>query len=199
MAELSGTDRKALLALARETIGRQLASGERGGEPVPPRGRRPDDPPAPAPVFLEKRGVFVTLHRGGELRGCIGYPLPVKPLWEAVREMALAAAFEDPRFPAVGSEELPELDIEISVLTVPRPVAGPMDVRVGVDGIIVSKGLHRGLLLPQVPLEQGWDLEQYISCGCRKAGLDPDEWQRGVGIETFQAVVFGEKKHAEDA
>jgi uncharacterized protein, PH0010 family len=199
MAELSGAERKALLALARETIRRYLASGERGGEPVPPRGRRPDGPPAPAPVFLERRGVFVTLHRDGELRGCIGYPLPVKPLWEAVREMALAAAFEDPRFPAVSGDELPGLDIEISVLTVPRPVPGPGDVRVGIDGIIVSKGLNRGLLLPQVPLEQRWDLEQYISCGCRKAGLAADEWKRGVGIETFQAEVFAEREHAEEA
>lgn len=186
MAELNPAERKALLALARETIRKYLALGERGGEPVP------------APVFQEERGVFVTLHRGGELRGCIGYPLPMKPLWEAVQEMALAAAFDDPRFPAVGKGELGELDIEISVLTVPRPVAGPKDVRVGVDGIIISKGRHRGLLLPQVPLEQNWDLEQYVSYGCRKAGLAADEWKRGVGIETFQAVVFGEKRHAEN-
>lgn len=199
MAELSGAERKALLALARETIRSYLASRERGDEPVLPGERRPDSPPAPAPVFLEKRGVFVTLHRDGELRGCIGYPLPMKPLWEAVREMALAAAFDDPRFPAVSGDELPGLDIEISVLTAPRPVSGPGDVRVGVDGIIVSKGLNRGLLLPQVPLEQGWDLEQYVSYGCLKAGLAADEWKRGVGIETFQAVVFGEKKHAEGA
>lgn len=199
MAELNPEQRETLLALARETIRSYLVSGEHGGEPAPAKGRRPDGPPGPEPVFLEKRGVFVTLHRDGELRGCIGYPLPVNPLWEAVREMALAAAFEDPRFPAVSGDELPGLDIEISVLTVPRPVSGPGDVRVGVDGIIVSKGLNRGLLLPQVPLEQGWDLEQYVSYGCRKAGLAADEWKRGVTIETFQAVVFGEKNHAEEA
>jgi len=187
MAELTELEKKALLELARETIRGRFAPGRRQA------------PPAAGPACAEKRGVFVTLHRGGELRGCIGYPLPVKPLWESVPEMALAAAFEDPRFPAVSAAELGEIDIEISVLTVPQPVDGPGGVRVGRDGIIVSKGFQRGLLLPQVPLEQGWDLEQYISYGCRKAGLAADEWKRGVQIETFQAIVFGEKKHGEDA
>jgi AmmeMemoRadiSam system protein A len=189
MSELSVADKKELLALARATIRRHLQTGKRGASVAAPG----------APVFRENRGVFVTLHRGEELRGCIGYPLPMKPLWEAVQEMAVAAAVEDPRFPAVAAEELAGLDIEISVLTVPQKVAGPESVRVGVDGIIVSKGFQRGLLLPQVPVEQGWDLEQYMSWGCRKAGLAPDEWRRMVQIETFQAVVFGEKRHAEDA
>ncbi|HOW43760.1 MAG TPA: AmmeMemoRadiSam system protein A [Candidatus Aminicenantes bacterium] len=187
MAELSQEDKRDLLALVRQTIRQRLAGGKRAGA----------EPPAGRPQLQEKRGVFVTLHRGDELRGCIGYPLPMKPLWEAVREMAAAAAFEDPRFPAVARGELEEIDIEISVLTVPREVAGAAQVRLGSDGIIVSRGPYRGLLLPQVPVEQGWDLEQYISYGCRKAGLPPDEWKRGVRIETFQAVVFGEKRHAE--
>lgn len=187
MAELTDLEKKALLALARETIRGRFATG------------KGQVPPPPGPACAEKRGVFVTLHRNGELRGCIGYPLPMKPLWEAVQEMALAAAFDDPRFPAVGAGELGALDIEISVLTVPQKVAGPGDVQVGRDGIIVSKGFQRGLLLPQVPLEQGWDLEQYISYGCRKAGLPADEWRKGVQIETFQAIVFAEKKHGEDA
>jgi AmmeMemoRadiSam system protein A len=197
MAELSAADKKALLALARESIRRFLETGakERLSTDDPSGGRRPEGPPGP--VFREKRGVFVTLHRDDELRGCIGYPLPMKPLWEAVAEMAVAAAVEDPRFPAVGADELAELDIEISVLTVPQKVAGPESVRVGIDGIIISKGFQRGLLLPQVPVEQGWNLEQYISYGCRKAGLPADEWRRGVQVETFQAVVFGEKRHAE--
>ena len=187
MAELTDLEKKALLALARETIRGRFTPGKRPA------------PPVAGEACAEKRGVFVTLHRDGELRGCIGYPLPMKPLWEAVQEMALAAAFEDPRFPAVGAGELGALDIEISVLTVPQEVSGPGDVQVGRDGIIVSKGFQRGLLLPQVPVEQGWDLEQYMSWGCRKAGLAPDEWRRMVQIETFQAVVFGEKRHAEDA
>jgi len=183
MADLTDLDKKELLALARETMTRHLLSGERAG------------PAAARPVFLEKRGVFVTLHdRRGELRGCIGYPLPLKPLREAVEEMAIAAATEDPRFPAVTGAELGELVIEISVLTVPQKVAGPDQVQVGRDGIIVSKGFQRGLLLPQVPVEQGWDLDQYISYGCRKAGLAADEWKRGVQIEVFQAEVFGEPR-----
>jgi len=185
MADLTDLEKKELLALARNTIKKYLADGERA------------DPPGAQPVFLEKRGVFVTLHRRGELRGCIGYPLPYKPLGEAVVDNAIAAATEDPRFPAVSAEELPELDIEISVLTVPRKVAGPDQVQVGRDGIIISKGFQRGLLLPQVPVEQGWNLEQYVSYGCRKAGLAQDEWKRGVQIEVFQASVFAEKEMPE--
>jgi hypothetical protein len=153
MAELSRQEQKELLALARETIGKYLASGSR------------EYPPASDPVFGETRGGFVTLHRHGELRGCIGYPLPYKPLGEAVVDNAIAASTEDPRFPAVTARELPELDIEISVLTVPQKVAGPEQVQVGRDGIIISKGVQRGLLLPQVPGEQGWDLVQFISYG----------------------------------
>jgi AmmeMemoRadiSam system protein A len=185
MADLSGPEKKELLDLARAIIAKYLDSGERGV------------PALAAPVFKEKHGVFVTLHRDGELRGCIGYPLPLKPLGEAVAEMAVAAAVEDPRFPAVTADELAELDIEISVLTVPQKVSSSDQVQVGRDGIIISKGFQRGLLLPQVPVEQGWTLEQYISYGCRKAGLAPDEWKKGVQIEVFQAIVFGEKERRE--
>jgi len=186
MADLTGPEKKKLLELARGTIRNYLAGGKRECPPL--------SPAPPGPVFAEKRGVFVTLHRDGELRGCIGYPLPMKPLWEAVAEMAVAAAVEDPRFPAVTADELGKLDIEISVLTVPQKVAGPDRVRVGVDGIIISRGFQRGLLLPQVPGEQGWNLEQYISYGCRKAGLPADEWKRGVQIEVFHAVGYGDQE-----
>lgn len=189
MAGLSERGKRALLSLARQTIRRRLDAAAA----VPPAA------PAGEAALGEERGVFVTLHRGGELRGCIGYPLPVTSLWRAVGEMALAAAFEDPRFPPLGREELDEIDIEISVLTVPRRVAGPGEVQVGRDGILVSQGTRRGLLLPQVPLEQGWDLERYLSHGCLKAGLPADAWRRGAAIETFQADVFGEKQPAEDA
>ena len=185
MAELNRKEQKELLALVRSTIKNYLASASR------------DYPPNSNPVFNEKRGVFVTLHRRSELRGCIGYPLPTKSVWEAVVDNAIAASTEDPRFPSVTAAELPELDIEISVLTVPQKVANHEQVKVGRDGIIISKGFQRGLLLPQVPTEQGWDLEQYISYGCRKAGLSQDEWKKGVQIETFQALVFGERELAE--
>ncbi|HUU04508.1 MAG TPA: AmmeMemoRadiSam system protein A [Patescibacteria group bacterium] len=181
MADLTDLEKKELLRLARGTIKKFLANGER------------QSPPEDHPAFSAKRGVFVTLHRRGELRGCIGYPLPYKPLGEAVVDNAIAAASEDPRFSTVSADELREIDIEISVLTVPQKVEGPDQVQVGRDGIIISKGFQRGLLLPQVPLEQGWDREQYLSYGCRKAGLAADEWKRGVQIEVFQATVFGEK------
>lgn len=142
----------------------------------------------------EKRGAFVTLKVQGELRGCIGYPLPYKPLYQTIIEVAVAAASEDYRFPPVTEEELPQLVIEISVLTLPRKVKSPEEVVVGRHGIIISKGFNKGLLLPQVPLEYGWDRETYLSHGCLKAGLPADEWKRGVNLEVFEAQVFSEEE-----
>jgi AmmeMemoRadiSam system protein A len=181
MAEdLAKEDRNFLLELARRTIQDGVAGGERVY------------PAMDNPVFKEKRGVFVTLHREGKLRGCIGYPLPIKPLLEAVVDNSLSAALEDPRFPPVGRDEVDDLEIEISILSVPVEVSGPESVEVGRDGIIISKGFSRGLLLPQVPVEQGWSREEFISFGCQKAGLPADEWKKGVKIETFQALVLSE-------
>jgi AmmeMemoRadiSam system protein A len=144
------------------------------------------------PRLKEKQGAFVTLHVDGELRGCIGYPLPYKPLYQTIIDVAVAAATEDYRFSPLSEEELESLSIEISVLTLPRKVEKPEEVVVGKHGIIISKGLHKGLLLPQVPLEYGWDLETYLNHGCLKAGLPPDEWRRGVNLEVFEAQVFSE-------
>lgn len=181
-SEFSKDEKKELLKIARDTIEYYL------------KNRKKPDIDNNSEKFSEKRGVFVTLHKKGSLRGCIGYPLPVSPLINAVADNALSSAFEDPRFPPLESDEFKVIDIEISVLTVPESVGKPEDVRVGVDGIIISKRGYRGLLLPQVPVEQGWDLEQYITYGCVKAGLPGDEWKRGVNIEVFQAEVFGEKQ-----
>lgn len=178
--EFSIEERKELLRIARKTIEHYLEKGN-----IP----RLNDV---SEKFKAKRGVFVTLHKKGNLRGCIGYPLPVNPLFNAVVDNAVSSAFEDPRFPPLEIDELKEIDIEISVLTIPEKVERPEDVRVGVDGIIISKHGSRGLLLPQVPVEQEWDLDQYISYGCMKAGLSGDEWKKGVDIEVFQAEVFGE-------
>lgn len=144
------------------------------------------------PVLLSKRGVFVTLKVNGELRGCIGYPLPHKPLAQSVAEMAVAAATQDYRFESLREKDLGYLDVEISVLTLPRPVKDVREIVVGRHGIIVSKGPHKGLLLPQVPVEYAWDLETYLRHGCLKAGLDQDEWKRGTAIEIFEAQVFSE-------
>ncbi|MCP4221332.1 MAG: TIGR00296 family protein [bacterium] len=173
-------EKRELLSLARNTIENYLKDGT------------PAAPPTGNPKYAEKRGVFVTLHSKGQLRGCIGYPLPIKALGEAVVDNAISASTEDPRFPTVTLGELENIDIEISILTVPQKVGSHEDVEVGRDGIIISKGYMKGLLLPQVPVEQGWNREEYISYGCTKAGLPMDEWKRGVEIETFQGTVFGE-------
>jgi len=134
----------------------------------------------------------VTLKVNDQLRGCIGYPLPYKPLWETIRDVAIAAATQDYRFQSMTLEELPETVIEISVLTLPQPIKDVKEIEVGKHGIIVSKGPNKGLLLPQVPVEWDWDLETYLSHGCMKAGLDEDEWKRGVQIEIFSAQIFSE-------
>lgn len=144
------------------------------------------------PVLNELRGAFVTLEVDGQLRGCIGYPLPYKPLAQTIQEVAVSAASQDYRFEPLRLEELDRLKIEISVLSLPRPVRSPEEVEVGRHGIIISKGPYKGLLLPQVPGEYGWDRETYLRHGCLKAGLTENEWKKGVKIEVFTAQVFSE-------
>lgn len=139
----------------------------------------------------EARGAFVTLHKNGELRGCIGMVMAVKPLDDTVREMAHAAALEDPRFEPVAEAELESLQLEISVLS-PMFVIAPEDVAVGRHGLMVSYGGRRGLLLPQVAPEWGWDRETFLAQTCRKAGLSPEQWRHGAKLEAFTAEVFGE-------
>jgi AmmeMemoRadiSam system protein A len=143
-------------------------------------------------VLKEKRGAFVTLKVNDQLRGCIGYPLPYKPLWETITDVAISAATQDFRFESITLEELPDTKIEISVLSLPKPIKDIKEIEVGKHGIIISKGPYKGLLLPQVPVEWNWDLETYLSHGCLKAGLDEDEWKKGVDIEIFSAQVFSE-------
>lgn len=140
----------------------------------------------------EKRGAFVTLKVENQLRGCIGYPLPYKSLYETTINVAISAATQDYRFQPLTLEELHETKIEISVLSLPKPVKDVKEIKVGKHGIIISKGPYKGLLLPQVPLEWNWDLETYLSHGCLKAGLDEDEWKKGAQIEIFSAQVFSE-------
>jgi len=143
-------------------------------------------------VLKEKGGAFVTLKVNDQLRGCIGYLLPRKPLWETISDVAISAATQDFRFKSITLEELPDTKIEISVLSLPKPIKDVKEIEVGKHGIIISKGPCKGLLLPQVPLEWNWDLETYLSHGCLKAGLDEDEWKKGVNIEVFSAQVFSE-------
>jgi hypothetical protein len=151
------------------------------------------------PILKEERGAFVTLQRDGDLRGCIGYPEPVKPLAQAVIEVAISAATGDPRFPQVTPSEMDKIQVEVSVLTKPEiiPVEKPAEylekIEVGKDGLIVEMGIYRGLLLPQVPVEWKWDIEDFLANTCMKAGLSPDCWlQEGVNIYSFQSQIFEE-------
>ena len=173
-----------------------LAVALRTSGPVAPEADRPD-----APVFREPRGVFVTLkrHPSGELRGCIGYPLPHLPLAEAIARAAVAAATDDPRFPPVTEKEIDRLTIEVSVLTVPVPLAGTTpeamvaEVTIGRDGLIVEGRGTSGLLLPQVGPEQGWTSEELLDGTCEKAGLPAGAWRDPrVRVRRFEAEVFAE-------
>jgi len=148
--------------------------------------------PSDSHALSEIRGAFVTLKIDEHLRGCIGHVIGVVPLWRAVRENAVAAAFEDPRFPSLTTEELVRVRIEISALT-PLVASHADGVMVGRDGILVERGAARGLLLPQVAVEYGWDRETFLDHTCRKAGLEPGCWRHpDTAISTFSAEVFGE-------
>ena len=141
-----------------------------------------------------KGGVFVTIHKHGNLRGCIGIFASDNPLYKTVAEMAAKAAFKDPRFSPLTKDELKEIDFEISVLSPLREINDTKEIEIGRHGIYITKGASSGVLLPQVAIEQGWDLETFLSHTCIKAGLPMDEWQRDVKIEIFSAQIFAEKE-----
>ena len=147
---------------------------------------------APTPHFTEPRGAFASLYLHSNLRGCVGYVLPVGSVYRAVIETARAAAFEDTRFHPVTLEEAQHLQIELSILSVPKPIA-PEEVEVGRHGLLITAGFRRGLLLPQVAIEHNWDRVTFLEQTCRKAGLPTDAWQTGATVEAFTAEVFGEK------
>jgi len=146
----------------------------------------------PTAHLAELRGAFTTIHLGGQLRGCVGYVFANCPVYRAVAETARAAAFDDNRFPPVAQEEAPHLEIELSILSPPQPVRAE-EVQVGRHGLVISWHGRRGLLLPQVPVERGWDRATFLEQTCRKAGLPPDAWQKGATVEAFTAEVFGDK------
>jgi AmmeMemoRadiSam system protein A len=154
------------------------------------KGKVPQETPPPGNL-VAPGAAFVTLTRKGRLRGCIGYTEASVSLCKTVQECAVAAATEDPRFPPVGPAEVDALRIEISVLTPLAPIR-PMEVEVGVHGLLVRKGGRRGLLLPQVAVEHGWDRETFLSAVCEKAGLPGDAWRSGAELYSFTAEVFGE-------
>ena len=184
LAALDPSAREALLGLARRTV-EAVALG--GTLPVPD---------ANLPDALRRPGAaFVTLHAGGRLRGCIGAIEPREySLAETIVMMARAASREDPRFEPLRPDELRGLHVEISVLGPLVPVASADEIVVGRDGLVVEEGYRRGLLLPQVPVEWGWDRETFLDQTCVKAGLPPDAWRRGAQVFRFEAEVFGEPR-----
>ncbi|MFH1080502.1 MAG: AmmeMemoRadiSam system protein B [Pseudomonadota bacterium] len=179
-ATLTDADKKVLLAFVRETITRHLS-----GQTVP----RAQGPGA---ALQQKRGVFVTLKKHGNLRGCIGRMIPDKPLHILAGDVALQSALEDPRFRPVTLDELKDLEIEISVLTPMAPVPGGDRIVVGRDGVLIRKGGRSAVFLPQVAPEQGWGRDEMLEHLCRKAGLLPGSWKEGAELLTFQAIVFSE-------
>jgi uncharacterized protein len=149
----------------------------------------------PTPLLGEKCGAFVSLHIADRLRGCIGYITAHKPLFETVKEMAESAAFSDPRFSPLTEHELARIEIEISVLSPFEKINDYGRIEVGKHGLMVRKGYHSGLLLPQVATEYHWSREQFLSHTCEKAGLPASAWKSpGVEVEIFSAVVFSERE-----
>jgi len=192
MFSLTDEEGKYLVQLARNTISAHLKSKKM--------------PPVPSDAssnLKEKCGVFVTLNtaQGHELRGCIGFPMPDLPLVEATVRAAVESATGDPRFHAVSLKEFEQdLVVEVSILTPPQHIEidnskeYPKNIKVGIDGLIVERGICRGLLLPQVAVEWEWNEEEFLSQCCLKAGLTPDAWLvEGTRVQKFQSIIFQEK------
>ena len=147
------------------------------------------------PKLHQKAGAFVTLHLRGELRGCIGLIEAYLPLCETVAEMAAKAAVADPRFESVTKSEVDEIEIEISVLSPLKKIADPGEVVVGKHGVLIEKGYYRGLLLPQVATENGWDRDQFLKYVCLKAGLGKEDYKDPASrLSVFTAEVFSERE-----
>ncbi|MDL2272621.1 AmmeMemoRadiSam system protein A [Desulfovibrio sp. OttesenSCG-928-I05] len=179
--ELSAAEKHYLHALVRRTIEAELADADASDELPPPE----------SDILRRELGAFVTLNKGGRLRGCIGNLVGRGPLYKTVAAMAKAAAFQDPRFPPLESGEFPDVTEEISIM---GPITSCPDhgaITVGRHGLIASGHGRQGLLLPQVPVEWGWDRETFLAQTCRKAGLPPDAWKKpGTQILWFEAVVI---------
>ncbi len=179
MEKLNNQQKRFLLYVAKESVVSSV------------KGIKRDIPHTDDPVLLEPRGAFVTLKKHGELRGCIGYVIPIKPLYLAVWDVAREAALNDPRFTPVKEEELNELSYEISALSPLYLVNSIKEIKIKRDGLMIKKGMYSGLLLPQVPVEEGWNLTQFLSYTCLKAGLPPDCYKDPeVKIYRFEAEVF---------
>ncbi len=181
-SRLSSSDKKALLAFARETISRLFLT-----DTVPlARGFNAN--------LQQTRGAFVTLKKKGELRGCVGRMTGDEPLVKTVGAMAIQAAFNDRRFNPLTADELKDIEIEISALTPMKQVSGVSDIVVGRDGVLLIKNDYHAVFLPQVATEQGWNREEMLDNLCRKAGLDTGCWKEKTQFSTFQAAVFSESQ-----
>ncbi|MGD8538936.1 MAG: AmmeMemoRadiSam system protein B [Candidatus Aminicenantes bacterium] len=175
---LSPEEKTRLLAIARESLERYV----RKNEIYRPKENNPK--------FLSPKGAFVTLKKKGALRGCIGFIEAVLPLHQTIVQATIYAASKDARFPPVAPSELEDIALEISVLTSPVRIDDPREVEVGRHGLIIAKGNQRGLLLPQVPVENRWSRRTFLQRTCQKAGLPKDAWRSGAEIYTFEAIVF---------
>jgi AmmeMemoRadiSam system protein A len=176
--EFNPEERRLLLRLAHESIESAFENREISLD-------------APSPHLAELRGAFTTIYLRGQLRGCVGYVFPIASIYRTVAETARAAAFEDTRFWAVTREEAPELEVSLSILS-PLEAIQPEQVEIGKHGLLISYHGHRGLLLPQVPVEHQWDRVTFLEQTCRKAGLPLDAWEKGATLEAFTAEVFGD-------
>ena len=177
-AEYPPEERTLLLSLAHRAIGAALQAAKVDITP-------------PSQHLAEPRGAFTTLHLEGKLRGCVGYVAPLYPLYRTIAETAVAAALHDTRFYPVTLAEAARLKIELSILSPLFPISAD-EIEIGKHGLVVSLEQNRGLLLPQVPTEHGWDRYIFLEQTCRKAGLPPDAWKHGATLEAFVAEVFGE-------
>ncbi len=174
------TDKRKMLRWVRQCIECEL------GSPAPETPDFADYPPC---------GAFVTLRKNGNLRGCIGYTVSSDPLEITLQDAARSAAFQDPRFPPLQKEELDQIDLEISLLTPPEKIASPEELEMGVHGAMIRSGFSSGLFLPQVAAEQGWNLQQFMTHLCLKAGLPQDYWKAGrYDLFRFTAIILNEKE-----
>jgi len=181
--EYSLEERGFLLKLAHEAIAATLEQREISLDP-------------PSKHLAEPRAAFTTLYYHGRLRGCVGHVRAVESVWATVADTACAAAFEDTRFDPVTADELPHLQISLSILSPLKPIRAE-EVEVGRHGLLISQHGRRGLLLPQVPVEYGWDRLTFLEETCHKAGLPADAWRKGATLEAFTAEVFGERDREE--
>ncbi len=183
MRQLDEAERRALLSVARRAIEAAICR-----DPIPPA-----DPAGLPAGLAEPAAAFVTLHEAGDVRGCIGELRFELPVWINVHDAAIAAALDDPRFPPLGLDELPLVDLEVSVLQPPVEIADASGFEAGRHGIIVERGYRRALLLPQVATEWGWGASEMLEAVCRKAGLSRDAWRdRDTRLFVFEAQYFGE-------